>query len=226
MGHFALIGCGSFGLTVLRSLAEQRHKLVAVDRELEAVQRAKDLAYKAVVADARDQELLASLGIEQVDAAVVSLGGQRIDASVLATLHLKAIGVARVVVKAVGEDHARILRALAADEVILPERDAAVSLAGRLGSPRIHEQLTLEDGLQIVELEPPEGFVGTSLRELDLRSQFSSQVILIRRPAPADESEQARHVRVFPRASEVIRPGDRLVVLAETDGLERLKKLT
>ena len=55
--------------------------------------------------DAREKERLEALGIADLDVAVVTLG-ERIDASTLVALHLKELGIAKIVTKA-GSDRPR-----------------------------------------------------------------------------------------------------------------------
>ena len=108
MGQFAIVGIGNFGYYLARHLFEKGHEVVALDLKQAQVQKVKDFVSMAVVADGTDREALESLGIKEVDSAVVSIG-TRMQASILATLHLKEIGVKHILAKAVSEEHGRIL---------------------------------------------------------------------------------------------------------------------
>ena len=57
-----------------------------------------------------------------MDAVVVSTG-ERSHLSTLITLYLKELKVPRILVKALDEDHGRILEKVGATEIIFPERN-------------------------------------------------------------------------------------------------------
>ena len=99
MGQFAVIGVGNFGYYLGRQLYEKGHEVIALDISKGNIQKVKDVVSQAVVADATDREALESLGISHVDAAVVCIG-TRMQASILATLHLKELGIQNILAKA------------------------------------------------------------------------------------------------------------------------------
>ena len=121
MGQFGVIGVGNFGYYLGRHLYEKGHEVIALDISKVQVQKTKDVVSHAVVADATDREALESLGISHVDAAVVCIG-TRMQASILATLHLKELGTKSILAKATSEEHGRILRKVGASEIFFPEK--------------------------------------------------------------------------------------------------------
>ena len=62
--------------------------------------------------------------MSQVDAAVVCFG-TRMQASILATLHLKELGIKNIFAKATSEEHGRILKKVEASEIFFLEEDLA-----------------------------------------------------------------------------------------------------
>lgn len=111
-----------------------------------------------------------------MDVVVVCLGPE-MEASILTVLFLKEIGAKRIVAKALTEDHAKILEAIGATEVIFPEKDMTIKAALKLNSPNILEYLPLTSGIIIQELAPPNRFISKSLKELDLRNKYGIQII-------------------------------------------------
>src|SRR2546422_9916536 len=99
MRRFAVIGAGTFGSAVAETLFEGDNEVIVIDSAAEKVQAVQGLATQAVQADATDPETLTALGVNEVDCAIVSLG-EKIDQSILVTLHLKEMGGAEIVVKA------------------------------------------------------------------------------------------------------------------------------
>ncbi|MFQ6108267.1 MAG: TrkA C-terminal domain-containing protein, partial [Candidatus Aminicenantales bacterium] len=116
------------------------------------------------------------------------------------------------------EDHAKILEAVGATEVIYPEKDMAIKTALRLSNPNILEYLPLVSGLGIQEIAPPERFIGKSLQELDLRNKYGIQVIAIRELIP-------EKITYIPRADFVIKDSDILIIMGEKKDLAKLDSL-
>ena len=87
MARIAVIGLGRFGAHVAREAFHHGHEVLAIGIDPEAVQRMRDHATRAVVADARDITRLRALRLGQdFDAVVVSLG-ENVEASALIVLH-------------------------------------------------------------------------------------------------------------------------------------------
>jgi len=211
---FAVIGLGSFGFNVARTLYERGYEVVAIDKDKDRIEEAKSFSSHAVLTDASAKENLEGLGIRDMDVVVVSLGSA-MEASILTVLHLHELGIKRIVAKASTEDHGKILDAVGATEVINPEKDMAVRTALKLTSPHILECLPLVSGVSIEEVAPPERFIGKSLRELDLRNKYGIQVIAVRELIP----ERTLYV---PPADFVIKDSDVLIVMGEEKMLEKV----
>jgi trk system potassium uptake protein TrkA len=211
---FAVIGLGSFGFNVARTLYERGYEVVAIDKDKDRIEEAKSFSSHAVLTDASAKENLEALGIRDMDVVVVSLGSA-MEASILTVLHLHELGIKRIVAKASTEDHGKILDAVGATEVINPEKDMAVRTALKLTSPHILECLPLMSGVSIEEIAPPERFIGKSLRDLDLRNKYGIQVIAVRELIP----ERTLYV---PPADFVIKDSDVLIVMGEEKMLEKV----
>lgn len=216
MKQFAIIGLGNFGYYLATSLYEKRHAVLAIDKNINPVQEIKDKVTQAVVADATDIKTLETLGIKQMDAAVVCIGSVISD-SILATLNLKDIGVKRVFAKAVTEPHGRILHKIGALEVIFPEKDQANSLAERLHNPNILDYLPFLDGYSIVELLAPQSFIGKDLKELNLINRYGVQVLAIKKILPDQ-------LNMIPKAQYILKDGDILILLGPNHALDLLRK--
>lgn len=214
---FAVIGLGSFGSNVAKTLYEMGNEVLAVDNDKERIEEVKSFVSHAVAMDAAVKENLQAMEIQDMDTVVVSLGPE-MEASILTVLYLHEIGAKRIVAKALTEDHAKILEAVGATEVIYPEKDMAIKTALRLSNPNILEYLPLVSGLGIQEIAPPERFIGKSLQELDLRNKYGIQVIAIRELIP-------EKITYIPRADFVIKDSDILIIMGEKKDLAKLDSL-
>ncbi|MBM3285009.1 MAG: TrkA family potassium uptake protein [Candidatus Aminicenantes bacterium] len=217
MVKFAIIGLGSFGSNIARTLYTKGHEVLAIDRDREKIEEAKSFSSHAVLMDSADKESLEAVGIKEMDIVVVSLGPE-MEASILSVLHLHELGIKRIVAKALTEDHAKILDAVGATEVIYPEKDMAIRTALRLTNPNVLECLPLMSGVSIQEIAPPEKFIGKSLKQLGLRNKYGVEVIAVRELVP----ERTIYV---PGADFVIKDSDVLIVMGDEKQLEKLMSL-
>ncbi len=214
---FAVIGLGSFGSNIAKTLYEKGNEVLAVDDDKEKIDEVKNFVSHAVHMDAANKENLQALGIKDMDVVVVSLGPE-MEASILTVLYLNEIQTIRIVAKALTEDHAKILESVGATEVIYPEKDMAIKTALKLCCPNVLEYLPLISGFGIQEIAPPEKFIGKNLRELDLRNKYGIQVIAIRELIP----EKTTFV---PKADFVLKDSDILVIMGEDKQLEKINAL-
>ncbi len=214
---FAVIGLGSFGSNVAKTLYEKGNEVIAVDDDKEKIEEVKNFVSHAISMDAADKENLQAMGIKDMDVVIVSLGPE-MEASILTVLYLNEIGAKRIVAKALTEDHAKILESVGATEVIYPEKDMAIKTALKLSCPNVLEYLPLISGFGIQEIAPPEKFIGKSLKELDLRNKYGIQVIAIRELIP----EKTTFV---PKADFVLKDSDILVIMGEEKQLEKINSL-
>lgn len=213
--RFAVLGLGKFGFYLARRLYEQGHEVIAVDVDKEIVQNIKDYSTQAIIADATSKDTLLSLGIEEVDTAVVSLG-TRMDHSILVTLHLKEIGLKDIVVKAITEDHRKILEIIGATQVIFPEKDMAEKLATSLSSRNIMDYLELAPGFSIMELAPSPAFIGKTIKDLQFRNTYGVQIIAIKELIP-------EKMNLVPAPDSVIKESDILVVMGSDEDLKKVE---
>lgn len=217
--RFLICGLGNFGTYLARKLFENSQEVVAIDINEKRVTEAKDYVSEAVVADVAQREALEQLGLDKIDAAVISLGEARIDASVLATLHLKDLGIKRIIVKTISSDHARIVEKIGATQVIFPEKEAALRLADRLSNPNVFEQINLHEGYALVEMMAPRELWNKTLMEAEIRSKYGITVVWINRKTNGKE------ISIVPRPEDRILEGDLLFVLGEEKAVEQFKKL-
>ncbi len=216
MKQFAIIGLGNFGFYLATRLSEKGHDVLAMDRVPARVQAIKDLVRHAVVADATDRDTLAAYDMKDMDATVVCIGSN-MTASILTTMNLKDLGVEKVLVKAISEQHGRIMEKLGASEVIFPERDAAVSLSERLHNPNIIDYLPFIEGYSIVELPALESFRGKALKELDLINRMGVQVVAIK-------ENTRKKLNLIPTANYVFQGDELLILLGPNESLEKMRK--
>jgi trk system potassium uptake protein TrkA len=142
------------------------------------------------------------------------------DLIILAALHLKEIGVPHIAVKALSEEHGRILQALGVDEIIHPEKDSAIRLAHRLVRHELVDLLPVVPGYSLAEMHTPPEFAGRSLRELGLRNMLNVQLVAIQRGEGS-----AKQINIIPKADDILRDGDLLILIGANEHLDRIREI-
>lgn len=215
MKSYIVIGLGRFGGEAARRLCELGCQVLAIDSKSELVQQISNEVTHAVVANAKDKEVLRALGVRNFDCGIVAIGDSLAD-SVLATMNLKELGVGHIVCKAHDETHRQVLLKLGADQVVIPEQENACRLAKSLSSLNVLDYIELSEEYGIIEVPAPKRWLDQSLKDLNVRAKLGVNIIAVKR-----EGE----INVSPSADFVMRAGDIAVVLGDTDALNTVQKL-
>lgn len=215
--RFVIIGLGHFGFNVARVLFEEGQEVVAIDQNEELIQDIKDLVSRAYIADVTDKATLEALKVEKADVAVVSLG-LKVDASVLVTMYLHEMGIPEIIVKALSDDHAKVLERVGATTVVHVEKEMAIRTAKALVTANVLEHIPLTPGYSIVEVAPPTVFIGKTLKELKLISRYRIQVIAIKEFIP-------ERMVMIPPMDTVIKDSDLLILMGKDEDIKAIKEL-
>ena len=179
MKQEVVIGLGSFATAAAELLYELGNEVLAIDTDTVSVQRIADRVTQAVVADARDAEVLRQLGVAEYDCAIVGLS-EDIASSILITMALKELGVPEVICKASSAIHLRALEKVGADKVVYPEREMALKLAQSISSERMLDFIELSSEYGIAELNCPARWVGKTLVELRIRPTYGVTILAVK----------------------------------------------
>lgn len=213
--EYVVIGLGQLGKSVALNLARLGQSVLAIDHREASIQEIAADVDAAVVADSTDERTLRELGVGGISCAVVAIGADAVEASIMTCALLKQLGVPRIIARAVGELHARVLRGVGANEVINSEEEMGRRLALRLAQPTIQDQIDLGDAT-LVEMRTPAQFVGKSLKDLDVRNRHKVSVVGVKR---------GNEVLANPGAAEVLKADDVLLVLGKPTAIRRLTSL-
>jgi len=217
MKRFAVIGLGNFGFHAAKALFEDGNEVIAIDADKGKVQAIDAYCSEAIVLEASDKDALKVLGLENMDGVIVSTG-TKISTSILICLHLQEIGVKKILVKALDDDHGKILKRVGATEIIHPERDMALRVSRGLSRPNVLDFIPLSDEFDLVQVGPPRDFIGKSLKDLNLRAKHNVHIIAIKELVP-------ENFLLVPPASFVIKDSDILIMLGKSEDIKRIKAL-
>lgn len=209
--QFAIIGLGVFGETIARELTRLGHEVVGIDTDERIVDRLADTVTHAMVADGSDERVLEELNLSRFDAAIVAIGERNIEANLLATLHLKAIGLKEVWVKALTADHHKILAKIGATRILHPEYEMGMHVAQALNYPMVNDYIPLGNDEYVVEITASKKLAGVVAEEAFEHAGAKVTLLLAK-----------RNGKSFPKPDKfLVDEGDCLVLSGKLDQLKK-----
>ncbi|MFK5883958.1 MAG: TrkA family potassium uptake protein [Candidatus Izemoplasma sp.] len=207
---FAVIGMGRFGISVTEELIARGADVLVIDKNEERIAQISKIATHAVVLNTSDVEALKEVGIQSIDHVIVAIG-KDIENSILTTLILKELGVAKVTVKVQNEYHAKVVEKLGADELVQPEQQTGRRLARRLVAHNLLEYYDLNETHSFIVVESTKKIKGSTIINLDVRNKYGINVVAIRRGKDI----------VIPTPDEVIISKDQLLLVGSNVDLDK-----
>ncbi len=211
--QICVIGIGKFGYKFGLSLVKSNYNVIGIDCHSENIERAKECFTQVYEADASNKKALEQIGFSDITHTLVSVGDS-ISASAMITMYLKELDIPNVWVKAINEDHSKLLKKIGADEIIVPEHIAARHLADRIHTPGIIQRLPFDPEMIIREF-CVEKFSNKTLREIDLTNNANCQVLAIQK---YNESSYC----YLPKADDKLSRGDIIVVIGKEKSLSKI----
>ncbi len=176
MKNILLIGLGRFGRHIALQLNRLGHEVMAVDSNEERVNEILPIVTNAQIGDSTNTEFLKSLGIGNFDVCIVTIGGN-FQNSLETTSLLKELGAKLVVSRAERDVQEKFLLRNGADEVIYPEKQVANWAAIRYTADPVRDYIEVDEAHAIFEVEVPEGWIGKTVGELDIRRKYSINIM-------------------------------------------------
>ncbi len=176
MKNILLIGLGRFGRHIALQLNKLGHEVMAVDSNEERVNKILPIVTNAQIGDSTNTEFLKSLGIGNFDVCIVTIGGN-FQNSLETTSLLKELGAKLVVSRAERDVQEKFLLRNGADEVVYPEKQVANWAAIRYTADHIRDYIEVDEAHAIFEVEVPEGWIGKTVGELDIRRKYSINIM-------------------------------------------------
>ena len=211
--QICVIGLGKFGYKFGLSLLNLNHKVIGIDFNHANIQRAQKVFSQVYEADISQKQALEQIGLSEITHVLVSVGDS-ISISAMTTMYLKELNIPNIWVKAINEDHTKLLRKIGADEVFIPEHIAANQLADRITIPGIIQRLPFDSEMIIRELTI-KNFSQKTLREIDLTNTLGCQIIAVRK-------HNESNYQYIPKADDTLHKGDIVIVIGTRKSLSKI----
>jgi len=209
---FCVIGLGRFGFSVASRLSENGMEVLAVDMNEAIIADIRDEVTQAICMQVIDEDSLISIGIEEIDVAIIATG-KNFAQSVLITALIKKLKVPTIIARAMNEIHKEILTLLGANRIVLPEQEIGIRLADNLSYPFM-DLFRLSDNFSISIFDAPDIFIGKTPKEIQFFENYHVNYIGVK------ESPQV----IKRDMHKIIEQHDQLIFSGENKYLEKLAK--
>ena len=197
MKQYLVIGLGSFGTNVAKTLYEAGEEAVGIDADENIVQEIINSEHleNAFSLDATDEIQLKRLDIQAFDIVFVCIGA--VEPSMLITLNLRELGAKKIIVKAGNTKHRKLLEKIGVDQVI--------------------EHLRFSQDFLLAEIKAPYEFWDKNFIEAEIRKYYNINVVGIKKP-------DGRFL-ANPRATTVIEKDDILIVITDAKTANQMSNI-
>ena len=226
-GHVVVAGSGSTGRHVIEELVVTGTPFVVIDRNQDHVQRISEAMMKGemlfVHGDATEDQVLMLAGIDRARGVVAALTHDK--DNLFVTLSARSLNAnARIVSKVTEDESAPKMLKAGANAIVSPAQIGGRRMASELIRPEVNEFLDqmLRDkdkSLRLEEIVIPKdsAYAGHALRDAPIRRETNLLVIAVRQPT--------REFVYNPDPDFVLAAGMTLVVMGESDGVQKLRAL-
>lgn len=214
MKSILIVGLGRFGKHMAQKFNEQGNDVMAIDIKEARVNAALPYVTNALIGDATDENLMSTIGINNFDLCVVTIG-DNFQSSLEATTLLKDLGAAYILSRASRDVHAKFLLRNGADEVIYTEKETAERLAVKFGSDDIFNYIELTDEYSIYEISVPDAWVGKSILQKNVRSKYHISILA---------TKEGNEIYPLPHPDHIFTSTESLMVLGRNEDVQHLIK--
>jgi trk system potassium uptake protein TrkA len=207
-----IIGGGDVGLQLAERLETGEVDVVVIERDAVRGEMIAGRLRRALVlnGDGTDLELLESEDIGRSDVMVSVIDND--ERNLLASLLARQLGVRRVITRVSKPANLRLFEHVGIDVAISARGAAVASVLHQIQGGTTRLLALVEQGAgRILELDVPQGYTPTALR--DLAPPLNSIVGAIVRKSTA----------IVPRGTDTIEPGDRLIVFTTHSAADRVR---
>ena len=211
MKSILLVGVNRFGSLLANQFSKLGHEVMAIDKNEDRVNAILPVVTDAQIGDSTNEAFLRSLGINNYDVCIVTIGSD-FQSSLETTSLLKELGGKMVISRADRDVQEKFLLRNGADEVINPEKQIAQWAAIRYGSEHVLDYIKLDDDHAIYEVPIPKDWLGKSIEKIDIRKKYGINILGVK--------ENGRmNLTVTP---ETVLSGDKsLMVLGKQKAIEK-----
>ncbi|WP_420576354.1 potassium channel family protein [Ekhidna sp.] len=176
---FIVVGLGTFGSSLAIRLIEDGHEVIGVDHDAEHVDLHQDKLTHTLKMDSTNEQAVTSLPLSDTDVVVIAIGERTGDSITTAALFKKHAPKCRIIGRATSDILETIFQAMDITEIVNPEAEYADQFANRISIAGTIQSFFLDEKYEIAEFKVPEFYLGKTVQEVDIISNWNVSLITI-----------------------------------------------
>jgi len=222
--HYIVCGYGRVGMQVCKQFCSRKLPLVVIEKNPERVEQLVKEGILVIQGDATDDEVLLAAGIQRSKALISTIASE--SENVFIALSARELNP-EIFITARAESRSaekKLLRA-GANRVVSPHEMGGIRMALVTLRPDIVDFMRIVTGdrekgfgIEEIEVKKNSSIADTLLKDSPIRCELGLLVIGIKK--------KGKEIIINPSAQIRIEPGDILVVIGETEKLEKLGQMT
>lgn len=219
--RYVLIGMGAFGQEIAYTLKDHKEDIIVMDKSLEVIHQLKRDGFDfAVQIDSTDAATLSKF-IAPDDIVVLSMG-ESFEDNIITVGILTRLKVKKIYTRATKIIHEEILSQMKNTEILFPEREEGKRFALKL----INRDFLFKDeyapNVFITETKVPERFIGKSIIELKLRTNYHVNVIALKNSNPENDAKNSVNINYLGFENEKLTKDHILVLIGKEDNIAKM----
>ena len=142
---------------------------------------------------------------------------------------LQRLGLVDIHVRHINSLQENILKSIGIKHIISIEKEMGIQVSNTLSTDRVGRYISISERHSLMEIQVPEGFVGKSLKDLHVRSQFRVNIVGIKTRVPSvNDSGEVTYVIEMtdvPDPNYPLTKEDLLVIAGTDDNLRKFIRL-
>lgn len=221
--RFVLIGLGTFGREIAKTLNERNAEIIVIDKDPVVVNQMKAEGFKyAVNIDNLDFSSLSRF-VKPEDVVILSMGDS-FEPTILTIEMLKEIGVKTIYARATQDLQQRIFEKLEITEVLFPEKQEGRRFALKLLNWDINFIDEFTKDIYLIEVPVTEKLIGNTIMDLRIRSKYNVNIIGLKSTTREEDKPDKVRMEYVGFESTVLDESHSLLVIGKEDDLEEMIK--
>ena len=224
----AVLGIGQFGFHLAISLTQKGFDVLVIDSDPEKIDDIKELVSEAIILDSTEEKAMRAVNINTVDIAIVAIGSN-VQSSLLTTALLQRLGIQEIQVRYINSLQENILNSMEIKTIISIEKEMGIQISNTLSTQSVGKYISISDRHSVMEIQVPNGFIGKTLKDLHIRSQFKVNIvgIKLRIPEVNDNGEISYTIQMtdVPDPNYPLAKEDLLIIAGTDDNLRKFIKI-
>lgn len=225
---YIVVGLGNFGASLSRKLTAQGNEVIGVDTRMDKVELYKEKISHTIRMDATDEFAVSGLPLKDTDVVIIGIGENQ-GANIMATALFKNKKVKRLISRAIGPLHEKVLQAIGVDEIVHPEEETAERWSKKLCLNNVVDSFELDDNFSIIEANLPKDLAGKTIQEIGFREKFNLLVLTVMQfkesKSILGKSRTKRNVQGIVRPEKKLDADDILVLYGHNRDLQKFLKM-